>query len=229
MAYSNVAVVPATPDHSAFLAQVVLSASRSQLTRGPFDVALELSDGEVLDILEWMTLSELDSNCHFTKFLVAEVDGEPVGALAAFDPAEPDMLPLGAALSDAYTALGHDEAELGEVIGRIEALRRCFPTAPPGTWTVEWVSVDAAHRRRGVCAKLMKEILAKGAERGLRKAQISTYVGNVSAIKTYERAGFRVESERRDPKFSSVLGVPGMITMLRNVFGFTLLIVAAAE
>jgi ribosomal protein S18 acetylase RimI-like enzyme len=188
LAYSNIAVVPATPDHSAFLAQVVLSASRSQLTRGPFDVALELSDGEVLD-----------------------------------------MLPLGAALSDAYTALGHDEAELGEVIGRIEALRRCFPTAPPGTWTVEWVAVDAAHRRRGVCAKLMKEILAKGAERGLRKAQISTYVGNDSAIKTYERAGFRVESERRDPKFSSVLGVPGMITMLRNVFGFTLLIVAAAE
>lgn len=229
MAYSNIAVVPATPDHSAFLAQVVLAASRSQLARGPFDIALELNDEDVLDILEWMTLSELVSNCHFTRFLVAEVDGEPAGALAAFDPAETDLLPLGAALSDAYSGLGHDDAGLSDVVNRIEVLRHCFPTAPPGTWTLEWVAVDAAHRRRGVCAKLMQEILAKGARQGLRKAQISTYAGNDAAIKTYERAGFRIESERSDPQFSAVLGVRGMITMLRNVFGFTLLIVAAAE
>ncbi len=229
MAYSNVAVVPATPDHSAFLAQVVLAASRSQLARGPFDVALRLDDRDVLDILEWMTLSELVSNCHFTKFLVAEIDGEPAGALAAFDAAETDLLPLGAALSDAYSGLGHDETGLAEVMNRIEALRRCLPTAVPGTWTVEWVAVDAVHRRRGICAALMRAILAKGAARGLREAQISTYTGNDAAIKTYERAGFRIESERRDPQFSAVLGVPGMITMLRNVFSCTLLIFAAVE
>lgn len=229
MAYSNVSVVQATPDHSPFLAQVILAASRSQLDRGPFDVALELSDRDMLDILEWMTLSELVSNCHFTKFLVAEVDGEPAGALAAFDPAEDDLLPLGAALSDAYSGLGYDEATLPAVMNRIDALRRCFPTASPGTWTVEWVAVNRAHRRRGIGAGLMESILAKGASRGLRKAQISTYTGNDAAIKTYERAGFRVEGERRDPEFLAILGIPGMITMLRDVFCVTLLMFAAVE
>jgi len=217
LAYSKVAVVQATPDDSLFLAKVILAASRSHLARGPFDIALRLDESELLDILEWMTLSELECNCHFSKFLVARLDDEPVGALAAFDPAESDLLPVGAALADAYTGLGFDEADLPAVIDRIDALRRCFPTALPGTWTVEWVAVEPVHRRHGVCARLMDAILADGAALGLRAAQISTYSCNGEAIRAYGRAGFRVDRERHDPEFASILGTPGMITMMREL------------
>lgn len=214
---AKVSVVRATPDHSPFLARAILAASRSHLEFGPFDVALGLDDAEILDILEWMTLSDLVCNCHFTKFLVAEVDGTPAGALAGFDPAEPDLFPLGAALSDAHSGLGHDEDELVNVMSRIEALHRCFPETRPGVWVIEWVAVDGAYRRRGIGGHLMQAILAAGARRTLEKAQISTYIGNCAAVATYERAGFRIERERRDPAFAAILQAPGMITMTRGL------------
>lgn len=217
MAYSKVSIVRATPGHAPFLARAILAASRSHLPRGPFDIALGLGDADVLDILEWMTLSDLVCNCHFTRFLVAERDGKPAGTLAAFDPGEAGLLPMSTALSDAYCGLGHDKGALVRVMSRVEALHRCFPPAQPGTWTIEWVAVDEAHRRHGICSQLMQAILVEGAARALRAAQISTYLGNDAAITVYERAGFRTDREHRDPAFAAVLGVPGMLTMRRDL------------
>ena len=192
---------------------MVLAASRSQLERGPFDIAFQTGETELLDMLEWVVLSDLVSSCHFSKFLVAEVDGEPIGALAAFDPGEPEFMPLGAALSDAYCGLGYDEANLPAVMARIEAMSSCLPPAKPGTWIIEWVAVEPSHRRQGVCGQLMAKILALGVGHGLSRTQVSTYIGNDSAVAAYEKARFRVETRRRDQGFESLLGVPGMVTM----------------
>ena len=207
----------ATPDHSPFLARVILSASRSQLERGPFDIALGLETADLLDILEYMSLSDFIGNCHFSKFFVVEVSGEPVGALSAYDPGENGLMPLGAALSDAYTALGHDEEKLPSVLQRIEAVQRCLPPAQPATWIVEWVAVEKAYRRRGIVGPLLQEALASGARRSLLRAQVSTYVGNEAAIGAYAKAGFSIDRERHDPDFEALLGVPGMVTMVRDL------------
>lgn len=210
---AEISIVRAKPDHSPFLARTILAASRSHLPRGPFDVALELGDMELLAIIERMTVSDHVCNCHFTKFLAAECDGEPVGALAAFDPAEAQLLPLDAALCDAYSSLGHDEDNLTHVMARIDALGRCFPRAEPGTWIIEWVAVDEAHRRHGICNQLMQAMLADGVRSGRRTAQVSTYLDNDAAITAYERAGFRALREHRDPACAAVLGVPGLLIM----------------
>jgi ribosomal protein S18 acetylase RimI-like enzyme len=213
----NISIVEGTVDHSRFLARVVLAASRSHLDRGPFDLAFRIDETELLDILEWAVLSDIICNCHFSKFLVAERDGEPIGALAGFDPGEHGLLPLGAALADAYCGLGYDEAELPAVMARIEAMNSCFPPASPGTWIIEWVAVEPAYRGLGVCGQLMDKILAAGADRGLRNAQISTYIGNDNATAAYEKAGFRVETRRRAQEFQALLGVPGLVTMRGNM------------
>lgn len=217
MPASNLSIAPATVDHSTFLARVVLSASRSQLRQGPFDLALRLSEEEVIDVLEWMVLSDFVSTCHFSRFLVAEADGEPVGALSAFDPAESDLLPMGAALSDAYIGLGYDEAGLTAVMARVEAMNSCITPASPGSWTVEWVAVEESYRGLGVCGQLLDGILARGRERGLSTAQVSTYLGNDRALSAYKSAGFEIETRRRDHKFEKLLGVPGMVTMRRDL------------
>ncbi len=217
MPVSNLSIVKANPDHSAFLANVVLSASRSQLKRGPFDLALRLEDAEIVDLLEWMVLSDFVSTCHYSRFLVAEVGGEPVGALSAFDPDEADLLPMGAALADAYVGLGYAESDLPAVMARVEDMNSCLAPAQPGSWTVEWVAVDEAYRGLGVCGQLLDAILAAGAARGLQTAQVSTYLGNESALSAYKGAGFAVETKRRDRKFESLLGVPGMVTMRREL------------
>lgn len=215
MPRSSVRILEATPDHSPFLARVILWASRSHLERGPFDVALGLDTPDVLDLLEYMCLSDLVGNCHFSNFLVAETSGEPVAALAAYDPGDSGLSPLGAPLSDAYSALGYDEDKLPVVLGRLEAVQRCLPRPQPGTWTVEWVAVEKSFRRQGIVGHLLQKALDTGGHRSLQRSQVSTYVGNQAAIDAYAKAGFSIDRERRDPALEDLLGVPGMVTMMR--------------
>jgi translation initiation factor 4G len=210
-------IAPARREHAPFLARVILAASRSHLSRGPFDFALSLGDGELLALIERMTLSDFVSNCHFSRFLVAEADGLPLGALAAFDPAEADLPPLSAALEAVCAALGHDRGSIARMLARIHVLDPCFAAADPGIWTIEWVGVEASHRRHGICRQLLAAILAEGARRGCHRAQVSTYIGNDAAAAAYARAGFLSVSEHRTPAFEALLGAPGLLVMRRGL------------
>lgn len=212
---STVSIVHARPEHAPFLARIILAASRSHLTRGPFDPALDLHDGDLLAVIEHMTRGDLVSNCHFSRFLVAETNGQPVGALAAFDPAEADLPPLSAALEVACAALGYGGQEIARMLARVHVLDTCFPAADPGTWTIEWVGVDESHRRRGICRQLLAAILAEGAHRGCRLAQVSTYIGNDAATAAYLDAGFLASREHRTAEFHALLGAPGLLIMRR--------------
>jgi ribosomal protein S18 acetylase RimI-like enzyme len=217
LAPSNVSISKATPDHAAFVAQTILTASRGQLPRGPFDISLERDATATLAILTRVTLSALVCNCHISKFLVAYVDGRPAGALAAFDPGEKGLLPLNAVLIDVCRGLGHDEGGIAPAMSRIAALEPCFPRAEPGTWTIGWVATDEGLRRRGICSRLLEAILAEGARHACRTAQVSTYLGNDAAITAYARAGFRAVSEHRHPACAAMLGVPGLLTLRRDL------------
>ena len=119
--------------------------------------------------------------------------------------------------SDAYSALGHDEEKLPFVLGCLEAVQRCLPPQLPGTWTIEWVAVEESLRRRGIVGLLLQKALEAGAHRSLRRSQISTYVGNQAAINAYAKAGFRIDRERHDPALKSLLGIPGVVTMVREL------------
>jgi len=214
---TKTSILHATRAHAPFLARTILAASRSHLPRGPFDFALDLPDTELLTAIERMTLGDLACNCHFTRFLVAEVAGTPVGALAAFDPGEDGLPPLGAALLDACSALGHSSRKLATVAARIEALERCFPRGAPGTWIIEWVAVAEPYRRHGICGQLTYVILAEGARRGCCEAQISTYIGNDAAAAAYARSGFLAAREHRSVDLEHMLGVPGLWVMHRDL------------
>jgi len=210
-------IAPAKPEHAPFLARIILAASRSHLPRGPFDLALDIDDAELLAIIERMTLGDVVSNCHFSRFLVAEAAGGPVGALAAFDPAEADLSSLSPALETACRALGLGSQRIDRILERVHVLDTCFPSAEPGTWTIEWVGVDATYRRRGICHQLLTAILAKGAHHGCRVAQVSTYIGNEAATAAYMSAGFLASREHRTPELASLLGTPGLLIMRRNL------------
>jgi ribosomal protein S18 acetylase RimI-like enzyme len=217
MQRSNIRILRATPDHSPFLARAILAASRSQLERGPFDIALGIDTEELLDLLEYMCLSDLVGNCHFSNFFVAEEAGEPVAALAAYDPGDAGVLPLGAPFADAYSALGHDEEKLPFVLGCLDMVQRCMPLHQPGAWTVEWVAVEESRRRQGLVGLLLDKAFEAGAHRSLQRTRISTYVGNEAAIKAYAKAGYRVDRECHDAQLRNLLGISGMVTMVRDL------------
>jgi translation initiation factor 4G len=204
---------PARVGDVAFLASVMLAASRSHLPRGAWDLMLDAPDEVCLEFLSRMASAEPATFCHWSAFVVAEVDGEPAAALAGFDPgALADPVPT---IERTLGTLGWTREDVARGDERLAPFFTCVPQWIPGLWRIEWVATLPEHRRRGMAERLLREILAAGARAGHRTAQLFVFVGNTPAIAAYEKNGFRVEQDRRDPRFEAALGSPGMLEMRR--------------
>ena len=89
----------------------------------------------------------------------------------------------------------------------------CTMSPEDGTWLVENVATRPEARRRGFVARLLPPILEQGRRRGFTRAQLTCFLGNHGAQLAYERAGFRVVSEKRHPDFEAAIGCPGLARM----------------
>lgn len=59
------------------------------------------------------------------------------------------------------------------------------------------VSVDICYRRRGVAAAMLKRVLEDGAKMGIGDFTLEVRIGNLPAIRLYEKFGFAGEGVRR--------------------------------
>ena len=208
---------PATVDDVPFLAWVQQEAARSHIPFGFWDLAIPGPDEYRLRIIERICRAEAKSFCHWSNFLVAEVDGEPAAGLSAYDDA-----PVAAgerfmqAMVEALGAEGWNEARMATVLPRIGPFLTCALEQPTDTWIVEWVATRPAHRGRGHTHRLLQRILEEGRRRGHDRFQIGVLIGNTAAERAYESAGFRAVDEKRDPGFEAVFGAPGIRRMQRT-------------
>jgi RimJ/RimL family protein N-acetyltransferase len=62
---------------------------------------------------------------------------------------------------------------------------------------------------------LITATLDRGRSLGFNLGQISVFIGNEPAKRAYEKAGFEVKDDKRDPTFEAELGFPGMERMLQ--------------
>jgi len=205
---------PATAADAPLLAWVMLAASRSHLPRGIWDVMIGGPDAHCLAFLERLALSDIDTFCRYPGFLVAEVGGQGVAALAGYVGAT-GTASIDRAVAEAYRALGWEEAALAAANARLGRAAPCFPEQPPEAWIVEWVATRPEFRRRGLVERLLEQILAVGRARGHRVAQISILIGNTPAERAYEKVGFRMADEKRTPEFEATIGAPGIRRFLR--------------
>lgn len=200
----------ADADDSEFLARAILSASRSHLARGLWDLVIAGGDEDRLDFLELLALMDARSFCHHSNFLVAEGRQGPIGALSGFSPGEPDLLLAGHAIAAVWSEMGWSDAALGDAYLGLEAWQRALPPQKQEAWTVEWVWTVPAQRGRGVVGGLLARLLDQARRRGHALAQVTTFIGNAPAERAYQRAGFRLAEEKRDAEFARLMGAPGL-------------------
>src|SRR5712691_4104236 len=79
---------PATSDDADFLAWVMLTAARSHLERGLWDITLNRGQEDCLSFLRELARAETRSWAHFSRFIVVDVDGQAAAALCGYDPIE---------------------------------------------------------------------------------------------------------------------------------------------
>src|SRR5271165_6870801 len=75
---------PAEPRDADFLGWVSVAASRSQLTRGWFDIVLQRDNAFVLEFAKYLAVAKAVSWWHWSLFHVAEVDGVLASAMCGF-------------------------------------------------------------------------------------------------------------------------------------------------
>ena len=202
---------------NSFLVDIILRSGRSHQELGIWDLIFPDSEEEVRRLLQTLVVQEPECSCHFSNFLVAESSGEPAAGLSGYDPAS--VAGVGQALAFAWESLGMDEERLMAAFQRLASFQSCAPDQTPGVWIVEWVATQPEFRRRGFADLLLREILARGKERGYSTAQIATFVENQNAIKAYEKVGFSVAEERTEGTFERVMGSRGMAIMKLDLGG----------
>lgn len=208
-------IVEAQPKHAAFIAWVILTAFRSHMERGLWDFMRPGTDEEILRYLEALTTTEARHCAHLSLFIIAEVDGEPAAALSGYFDEEHG----GAKLVDAIAEVAERTGQVPDPEGVKRALtvQKVAPEHVPGAWTIEDVATRPEFRRRGLVDALLHEIMERGRKRGATVSDVGVFIGNDSAQKAYEKAGYVVVEEKRHPEFEAVYKSPGVRELRRAI------------
>ena len=210
-------VVDARPEHVPFIAWVMLTAHRSHLERGLWDFVIEGSDADRLRFLEAFARTSKPHWSHYSTFIVAEVDGRPASALCGYFEAEHGMPAFLSAIPEANQTVGRTEEDVGAGWQRGGSIIKVAPEHVEGAWIVENVATLPEFRRRGLTDRLLAEILDKGRRRGATIADVGVMIGNDPAQRAYEKAGFEVIGEKRDPEFEAVYKSPGIRSLRQTL------------
>jgi len=207
---------PAVAADAPFIAWVQQEAARSHLPKGFWDLAFPGPDADRLRIVGRVCTAAARSFCHWSGFVVAEVDGRAAAALCAYtQPSVAAGSLLFQALGEALDAEGWSADDRQAMGVRTAPFLTCVPDTEEDAWVIEWVATRPEHRGKGLVRALLYEILDRGHARGHAQTQIAVLIGNTPAQRAYEGVGFRVVDEKTHPDFERAIGCPGIRRLLR--------------
>lgn len=213
----SIEIRPAEERDASLIAWVQVAAARSHMPVGFLDLAFPGDDEGRLELVERVTKTQTLSMCHWSGFLVAELDGQPGAALSGYEPTKRGTDTFAAAMEEGLTGAGWTAEDLEAMWGRMMPFLKCASESPDDVWVVEWVATKPEFRGNGLVRKLLDAILEEGRSRDYKRAQISFLIGNHPAQRAYEGAGFKVIDEKRHPEFEMALGCPGVSRMMRDL------------
>ena len=207
-------ILEAQSAHAPFIAWVTLTAFRSHLERGFWDIQLDGPEGQTLRFLEALVATRARHWVSLSTFMVAEIDGKPAAALSGYFERESSLRD---GMEEANRAVGRSADEAMAGWQRARSIGLCAPRHGEGAWIVENVATLPAFRRQGLVDRLTAKILEVGRERGATTAEVAVFVGNDPAQRAYEKAGFVVVDERCNPEFEAVYKTPGIRLLRRSI------------
>lgn len=214
---SGITIRRAREDDAPFLAWVMQEADRSHTGIGSWDVMIPGPDEDRLAILEDVVREGEGTYCHWSAFLVAEVDGVAGAAVARYVPADVPEERFYELMREVTSRRGWSEDRLKDGMRGAYSKDYFFVPLPPDTWRVEWVATRPESRGHGLNRALLDELLAWGREEGHTYSHVGTYLGNEPAIAAYKAAGFEVYAEAWHVDYERVFGAPGLVYFRRDL------------
>jgi len=206
----------ASQGHAEFLAWVMLAASRAHnLEQSIWDFYVGGSEGECLRWLTALATTSQPSWCHYSRFIIAEVDGRPAAALCGYFEKDHESLLAGTAEADRM--VGRTEQDAAAGWQRAGSIAFCGADHVPGAWIIENVATLPDYRRRGLVDRLLAEMITRGRDLRATVCDIGVFIGNYPAQGAYEKAGFRVIGEKLHPEFEAAYKCPGIRFLRQSI------------
>jgi translation initiation factor 4G len=212
----KISIRSAKSEDASSLAQIILMAGRAHVKQGIWEVILGGTEEECLAFLQLIAVTKIPHLFHYSCYLVAEVGGAAAGGLGGYDPRYLGYQRLRKAILEVVQKSGQSRID-PEAEKRSARISGCISDAMEGAWVIDSVATFPQFRRQGIASMLLEKILEKGRKLGFHRAQINMYIGNAPAQRVYEKLGFRVVEEKRDPTFEAEIGSPGMISLICNL------------
>ena len=210
----DVNIIDAREDHASFIAWVQLTAFRSQLPKGMWDLFVGGSEEDALRFLEAFATTEAKHWGSYQAFMIAEVEGTPAAAMTGYFQAESSF---DEGVAEACRTIGRTQDDINEGWTRAGTITLVSTEHTPGSWITENVATKPEFRRRGLVDKLLAEMMERGRSKGATVAEIGVFIGNDNAQRAYEKAGYEVVEEKLHPGFEAVYKCPGVRQLRREL------------
>ena len=201
----SIKIRKATVEDAPFLAQMILQSSRAAKKEGIFDlIFVGCDEKKILKNLEALTQTNAKSHCHFSNFLIAEVDEQSVGSLCSYEP----RISTKQTFVDALKELGYED-----VSGSLEPLYTCDFDLNKRTLMFDFMEELEGFIDVGVLKALMQKSLLTARLKGYRIAQSIVEIGSLETIMYYKKLGFREVETKECELYKEKFGRPGLILL----------------
>lgn len=204
-----------------FLLETIIAAEKSGSDKNSLQHLFGISEEDCKKYILLMLDEEIEG-CEFNpeSFLLAEKDGMPVAAVAAWienfeDAGKADQLRSNL-IGYTYPREAMEHAkQYGQLWKDLDVQRA------DGTLQIEYVYVHEEHRGHALAGKLIAEHVKQSKELlpTLDRMQVQLYANNLKAQRAYEKEGFVVSSrfETNYPSAKDVLADNAIILMEKNI------------
>jgi len=198
----SIQIKKASIQDAPFLAQMILQSSRAGKKDGLFDLLFQTNDNKIiLDKLEKLTQTESKSHCHFSNFLIAEMDGKSVGTLCSYEP----RIATREAFVKALAEIGYDDVD-----ETLEVVYGCDFNLNNRTLMFDFMEELEGFIDVGVLKELMRKSLLTARLKGYRIAQTIIEIGSLEAELFYKKLGFKGVAEKECELYKEKFGRVGL-------------------
>ncbi|MBL0708340.1 MAG: acyl-CoA acyltransferase [Sulfurimonas sp.] len=189
-----------------FLAKMILQSSRADKPFGMFDLIFgHIGDESILANLEKLVQTKAKNQCHFSNFLIADIDGENVGTLCSYEP----RISTTESFLDALTEI--DLADGHEIF--LEITGACSFELNKRTLVFDFMEELEGYMDVGILKSLMQKSLLTARLKGYRIVQSMVEIGSLERLLYYKKLGFKEVKQEECELYREKFGRAGLVLL----------------
>ena len=198
-----------------FLVDTIVAAEKSGTDNFGLAKLFELSEDEMKKYIKAMLDEEIDG-CEFsvTSFIVAELDEKVVAAFAGWiEGRNEDELPS-SILKSNLVGYCLPVGNVKKSQSKSEIVRPLQIEREEGTYQLEYSYTLPEYRGRGILGNIIEAHEKEAISSKLKKIQVHVFDNNPSAIKSYEKKGFKITKRYESTHPDTSLFFPSNVELL---------------